>query len=183
MEKIYWVQEWAKIRQDEVVRLPDSFDVHSCFLNSVSRAEFDSVFDEIWNMYVDIYGDIIESPERFGMPLYKTEEYNCFSAQARESRIAPYRPFHLLYNMLISGDHVNGDFIVDVRKFKIVNKVKNIHILFERLSDYGFYFEGLKNYKVINQDITMSYPDNPNLILVLKLIADKADNTDRLEDF
>jgi len=76
MEKIYWVQEWAKIRQDEVVRLPDSFDVHSCFLNSVSRAEFDSVFDEIWNMYVDIYGDIKESPERFGMPLYKTEEYN-----------------------------------------------------------------------------------------------------------
>ena len=69
MEKIYWIHEWAKIRQDEVVRLPDSFNVHSCFLNSISRAEFDSVFKEIWNMYVHIYGDILKAPERFGYTL------------------------------------------------------------------------------------------------------------------
>ena len=73
MEKIYWIQEWAKIRQDEVVRLPDNFNVHSSFLNSISRSEFDSVFKEIWNMFVNIYGDIFTSPETFGMPMYKIE--------------------------------------------------------------------------------------------------------------
>lgn len=183
MEKIYWIHEWAKIRQAEVVRLPDSLNVHNCFLNSISKTEFDSVFREIWNMYVNIYGDILKSPERFGMPLYKIEEYNCFSTQARASRIAPYRPFHLLYNMLITGVYVNGDFIVDNNKFKAINKVKNVHILFERLSDYGFFFEGLKNYNVMNQDITMLYPDNPILMLVLKLMADKAYIMNRLDNF
>jgi len=106
MEQVYWVQEWAKIRQDEVVRLPDNFNVHSCFLNSISKAEFHSVFKELWDLYINIYGDIVKSPERFGMPLYNIEEYNCFSTQARDSRTAPYRPFHLLFNMLISGAYV-----------------------------------------------------------------------------
>ncbi len=183
MEDIYWIHEWAKIRQDEVVRLPDSFDVHSCFLGCISRADFDFTFKEIWNMYVNMYGDIAKSPDIFGMPLYKPEEHNYFSTQARDSRGAAYRPFQVLYNILNTGEFSGGDFIVNINNFKAINKVKNTHIIFERLGDYGFFFEGLKNYKVTNQDITMIYPDNSNFILVLKLMADKAYKTNRLEDF
>ena len=36
-ENIYWIQEWAKVRQDEVVRLPNSFEVHDIFLNHMSK--------------------------------------------------------------------------------------------------------------------------------------------------
>lgn len=44
-------------------------------------------------------------------------------------------------------------------------------------------FEGLKNYKVTNQSILMSYADNTNIMSVLKLMADKAYKTNRLDDF
>jgi len=183
MENIYWIEEWAKIRQDEVVRLPRGFDVHRCFLKHISKSDFEAAFREIWAMYISIYSDIAKVPEDFGMPLYKPEDYNSFTAQARDSRNAAYRPFNLLYNLLISGDFKNGDFTIDAANFKAINKVKNIHILFERLSDYGLFFEGLKNYKVTNQSISMFYPDNTNVIAVLKLMADKTHITNRLNDF
>ncbi|WP_313563477.1 hypothetical protein [Ruminiclostridium cellobioparum] len=183
MENIYWIQEWAKVRQDEVVRLPENFDVHECFLKLVSKADFEIAFREIWGIYTSIYSDIAKFPETFGMPLYKPEDFNCFTTQARDSRNAAYRPFSLLYNLLISGDFQNGDFLIDVTDFKAINKIKNVHHLFKRLGDYGFFFEGLKNYKVTNQRILMFYPDNANIMHVLKLMADKAYITSRLNDF
>lgn len=183
MKNTYWIEEWAKIRQDEVVRLPETFKVHECFIKFISKEDFITAFKEIWDIYINIYGDIAKFPEIFGMPLYKPEDFNYFTKQARDSRSAAYRPFILLYNLLISGDFQNGEFIMDVAKFKSVNKVKNIHILFERLSDYGFLFEGLKNYRVTNQNISMSYNDNANVMFVLKLMADKAYSTNRFEDF
>lgn len=183
MGNIYWIQKWAKVRQDEVIRLPENFKVHDCFLNEMQEADFDFTFREIWDMYINIYGDIAEFPEIFGMPLYKEEDYNCFTKQARDSRSAVYRPFNLLYNLFISGDLSKGALIINVTKFKTINEVKNVHILFERLSDYGFFFEGLNNYKIAKENIYISYPDNPYVLTVLKHMADKAYNTKRLNDF
>lgn len=183
MGNIYWIEEWAKVRQEEVVRLPSDFHIHGCYLKNISKSDFVSAFIEIWDMYISIYGDIYRSPEAFGMPLYKPEEYNCFTVQARDSRTAAYRPFNLLYNLLTSGEFQNGSFIIDVSNFKVINKVKNAHILFERLSDYGIFFEGLKKYKISEKIISMCYPDNENVIPVLKLMADKARIVNRLNDF
>jgi len=183
MENIYWIEEWAKIRQDEVVCLVPEFEIHECFLKNISKEDFEAAFREIWNIYINIYGDIVKIPEAFGMPLYKVEDFNSFTAQARESRSAAYRPFILLYNLLISGDFQRDVFIVDIANFKSINKVKNVHILFEKLSDYGFFFEGLKNYKVTSQSISILYLDNENVLPVLKLMADKAHITNRLDDF
>ncbi|SHI66568.1 hypothetical protein SAMN02745176_00945 [Lutispora thermophila DSM 19022] len=177
------MEEWAKVRQDEVVRLPESFKVHESFLEDISKMDFETSFREIWNMYISIYGDIAKAPQIFGVPLYEIDNYNNFTVQARESRNAPYRPFNLLYNLLISGSFNNGEFIIDINDFKAVNKVKNTNVLFERFNDYGFFFEGLKNYKLSNQNISMFYPDNKNVMPVLKLMADKARITNRLNDF
>lgn len=179
----YYIEEWAEIRQKEVVRFPSEFQVHECFLKNLSEEDFQAAFREIHGMYFSIYGDIARLPQAFGMPLFKAEEFNDFTVQARDSRSAAYRPFNLLYNLLISGDFQNEDFIVDTASFKAINKVKNVHILFERLSDYGLFFEGLKNYKVTGQNIIMSYPDNSKVLQVLKHMADKAHNTNRLNDF
>lgn len=183
VENIYWVQEWAKVRQDEVVRLPDSFEIHDSFLKHISKEEFDSAFKEVWNMFTNIYGNIAEFPETYGMPLHKPLEYNYFTKEARESRSAAYRPIKLLYYLLIAGDLHNGTIVADVNKFKAINDVKNIPIIFERLSDYGFYFDSLKNYKIANESIYMSYPDNVQVLTVLKLMADKAHTTNRINDF
>jgi hypothetical protein len=183
MEDIYWIQEWAKLRQNEVVRLPENFEIHDCFLKHIKRDDFELAFKEMWNIYINIYGDIADFPERFGMPLYKRADYKSFTVQERESRSAPYRPLKLLFNLLISGNLESGNLIIDTNAFKAVNDVKNVHNLFERLSDYGFLFEGLKNFKVTKQNIIVIYPDNANVLVVLKLMADKANKTNRLNDF
>lgn len=183
MQNIYWIQEWAKVRQDEVVRLPENLDVHECFLKLISKADFDAAFREAWELYNSIYADIAKQPEAFGMPLFRSEDYGDFTTQARDSRSAAYRPLHLLYNLLITGDFEDGVFMTATDKFKAMNKVKNVPVLLERLGDYGFFFEGLKNFKPSDQGILMYYPDNANVITVLKLMADKARLTNRLNDF
>lgn len=183
LENIYWVQEWAKVRQDEVVRLPDRFEIHNNFLKHMPKEEFESAFQEVWNTFTNIYGNIAEFPETFRMPLYKSLEYNYSTGEARESRSAAYRPLKLLYYLLIAGNLHNGTIAVDVNEFKAVNDVKNIPIIFERLGDYGFYFDGLKNYKIAGEIIYVSCPDNLQVLTVLKLMADKAHITNRINDF
>lgn len=134
-------------------------------------------------MFYNIYGDIAKRPVIFEMPLYKSEEYTNFTLQARESRNAPYHPFKLLFNLLISGELHNGVLKVDVNRFKVVNDVKNIRVLFERLSDYVFFFEGLNDFNIKKMDVEVSYPDNSNVLAVLKFMADKVHYTNRLTDF
>lgn len=182
-ENIYWIQEWAKVRQDEVVRLPNSFEVHDIFLNHMSKEEFDSAFQEVWDMFTNIYGNIAEFPEIYGMPLHKLLEYKYSTKEARESRSAAYRPLRLLYYLLIAGDLHSRTIIVDLNKFKAINDVRNIPIIFERLSDYGFCFDGLKNYKIASESIHILYPDNTQVLTILKLMADKAHITNRINDF
>lgn len=183
MKNIYWIQEWAKVRQAEVVQLPDSLEIHEGFLRHMSKEDFDSAFKEVWNMFTNIYGDIAEAPETFGMPMHRKEEYLYSTKEAREARSAAYRPIKLLYYLLIASELSTDNIIVEVSKFKAINDVKKLPIIFERLSDYGFYFEGLKDYKITGESISMEYPDNTQVLIVLKLLADKVNKTNRVNDF
>ena len=183
MHDMYWVQEWARVRQKEIVRYPKGFLVHQSYTTMLSKEELFVAFEEVWNLYFEVYGEIIRLPELFGMPLHKIEDLNAFTRQARESRSAPYRPFYLLYNLVLSGEFQNSDFIVDIGKVRERNTIKNQRNIFKALENYGFTFEGLKNGKISKQDITIEYPDNKNVIIVLKYMAEKASATDNLNDF
>lgn len=183
MQDMYWVQEWARVRQKEIVRYPKGFLVHNSYTMMLSKEELTVAFEEIWNLYFEVYGEIALSPEVFGMPLHKFEDYNSFTRQARESRSAPYRPFHLLYNLFLSGEFQKSDFIVDIREVRERNAVKNQRNIFNAFENFGFIFDGLKNGKISKQNITIEYPDNKNVIIVLKTMAEKANATDKFNDF
>jgi len=84
--------------------------------------------------------------------------------------------------------------IVSIDKYKGINpppkyltgfnqKVLKPHLLFNKLAEFGFVFEGLKNNKVTDNDIVISYPDNTTVLLLFKMLADKVHNTNRLGDF
>ncbi len=182
MSGLYWVNEWAKIRQDEVIRLPGEFFVHGDFLKNIDRADFVSAFRQVWEIFVSAYGEMAKSPEAFGLPLVKPEEHDYFSLEARESRNAPHRFFTLLYNIFICGEINGGELAVDADRFKKINKVKNSRALLEKLCDYGFELMGLKSLAVTG-DFRLAYPDNANVPAVLKLMADKAESARRLKDF
>jgi hypothetical protein len=179
----YWICDWAKLRQDEVIQLPDDYKIHQDFSKQMSEDDVKSAFSQIHSIFVNIYGDITKFPEEFCMPLHLKDKYRFFSQQWRDSGNAPYRPFMLLYYLFISGEVENQTIKVSSDKFKKMNTVKQIHSLFKKLEDYGFHFEGLKNYKLSKDDITISYSDNAAILLVLKILADKAFNTNRIGDF
>lgn len=190
----YWVSIWAKFRQDEIVRISGNYKIHKDFLLEKNENEIRTAFTQINSLFVNILGDIAESPEEFGMPLYEKERFRQFSQEWRDSGQAPYRPFVLLYNLFTSGYIHNNSVYVSNEKYRNIKplpkylsgidlKVKNQHLLFNKLTDYGFYFEGLKNAKVTGKDIIINYPDNTILLYLFKMLADKAGNTKHLMDF
>lgn len=191
----YWVSEWAQRRIDELISVPADYIVHSDFLNYMDKDEIKKAFTELNNLFYEIYKDIALCPESFGMPLNPKNEFRIYSKEWRDSGDAPYRPFILLYNLFSCGTiQDNHSICVSAEKYRalrippkylsgIDQKVRNQNILFNKLIEYGFFFEGLKNNRVSTADVIITYPDNDLILILLKLLTDKARKTDRISDF
>ena len=174
----YLVSEWALIRRNELVDIPGQFEIHPDFLQTLSHEEFESAYREIGEMFYRMYSDIADAPERFGLPLYKTDEYDYFSNQAREARNAPRNLFYFMFWLFACGDFKGNVFITDTAQVRKMNKAKKTNLLLEALCDYGFVFDGIKKYSLASGDyLEIDYPDNKNVIKVLSAVARKVNNT------
>ena len=194
MTNNYWVHDWAMFRRDEIIRIPQEYNIHKDFTVYAGEDDVKAAFSQLNSLCSDIYGDIAQSPEDFGMPMHLKDEYRVFSKQWNDSGQAPYRPFILLYHLFICGDISGNAITVSTEKFRgykpppkhlsgIEQKITNPHLLFNKLADYGFVFEGLRSGKPASSEIVISYPDNADLLILFKLLADKARNTNHLADF
>ena len=178
MEETYLVSEWALIRRNELVDIPDQFVIHPDFLQTLSCEEFESAFRDIRAMFYQMYSDMAESPQRFGLPLYKTDEYHYFSNQAREARTVPWNLFYLMLWLFAYGDLKGNVFITDTEQVRKMNKAKKTNLLLEALCDYGFVFGGIKKYSLTSaNELEIEYPDNQNVIKVLSAVAKKVTDT------
>lgn len=174
----YLVSEWALIRRNELVDIPDQLAIHPDFLQTLSHEEFESAFREIGAMFYRMYSDIADAPQKFGLPLYQTEEYDYFSNQAREARAVPRNLFYLMLWLFACGDFKENVFITDTAQVRKWNKAKKTNQLLEAMCDYGFVFGGIKKYSLSSgDDLEIDYPDNQNVIKVLSLVAKKVKNT------
>ncbi|MDE7352222.1 MAG: hypothetical protein K2O06_04145 [Acetatifactor sp.] len=172
------VSEWALIRRNELVDIPDQFVIHPDFLQTLSREEFESAFRDIRAMFYRMYSDMAESPQRFGLPLYKTDEYHYFSNQAREARTVSWNLFFLMLWLFAYGDLKENVFITDTEQVRKMNKAKKTNRLLEALCDYGFVFGGIKKYSLTSANkLEIEYPDNQNVIKVLSAVAKKVTDT------
>ena len=194
MSSNFWIYHWAKFRRAEVVQVPEEYEIHPDYLTIANKNEIRSAFSELNALYQSIFDGIIQSPEEFGMPIYEKDSYRWFSSEWRDSGTAPFRPFVLLYNLLISGQTTDQGIFVPIENYNNVKsvsrnlngstmKVRNTHFLFDKLADYGFAFDGLSKNKTTKEDIVIYYPDNLVLLSLLKILADKANKTGRLFDF
>jgi len=198
----YYVSERALLRKAEIIDLPEDFIIHSDYLQILDKDKIISVVKNIRQMFVDIYQDIADYPERFKMPMIEiiAEERTKTGAppaKALSSKWAPFRFFDVLINILISGQLENGVLVVKTpgkiieankthKMIKAVDhKLQNIDALYSQFDRYGLFLEGLKNYKFAKDtvQVTLSYPDDPDFLTVLKWMADKAHNFDRRRDF
>jgi len=189
-----WVSHFAERRRDQLIRIPPDYPIHPAFTPLADEEELRAAFARLHALCELIYQGMEENPEVFGLPLYAKEDYRNFSQQCRDAAQAVYRPFILLFNLFTCGETEDCAVSTSAAKFKAVKprpksespvdeKIANLPILFQRLTDCGFVFEGLKNNKVTNMDIIISYPDDALLLRLWKMLADKAKNTDCLLDF
>lgn len=178
MGDAYLVSKWALIRRNELVDIPDQLEIHPDFLQRLSHEEFESAFKEIGAMFHQIYSDMADAPQKFGLPLYKTDEYDYFSNQAREARSAPWNPFYFLYCLFACGSFQGEVFLTDTAKVRKINKAQKTSLLLEALCEYGFVFEGIKKYSLSSGAyLEIDYPDNRNILEVLSAVAQKVKNT------
>jgi hypothetical protein len=181
MENQYHINEWARVRRDELVDIPEELEIHPDFLETIDLEEFGPAFRTVWDLFYRIYDDTSKNPEAFSMPLFRIDEYPYGSTQARQSRKAPWHPIDLLYYLALSSNIHNTFMHVNVKKFNEINTVKKIHTLLKPLADHGFSFIGLNNYKIPKgmDSFLIEYPDDPNVLTVLQLVAWKASNVGR----
>lgn len=174
MKDTYLVSKWALIRRNELVDVPDKLEIHADFLRNLSQEDVESAFRDIWDIFYQIYSDMVASPENFGLPLYKIDEYNYFSKEAREARTAPWNLFYLLLCLFACGGYEGSVFVVDTAEVRRVNKAKKTNLLLKVLCDYGFVFEGIKKFSLSSSNrMEIDYPDNRNIIEVLSMVAKK----------
>lgn len=174
MKDTYIVSKWALIRRNELVDVPDKLEIHSDFLGKLSQEEVESAFRHIRDIFCQIYTDMAISPEAFGLPLYKIDECNYFSKEAREARTAPWNLFYLLLYLFAFGEYEGGVFIVDTAEVRKIIKAKKTNLLLKVLCDYGFVFEGINKFRLSSSNrMGIDYPDNRNILDVLSMTAKK----------
>lgn len=173
------ISKWALIRRNELVDLPERITIHKDFLGELSEEEFEYSFRQIHELFYRIYTDMAEHPEFFGLSMYRLDECDYFSKEAREVRIAPWKPFYLLLELFAWGELRNGIIAVEMATFRELNQVKKTDALIRALEDYGFVFVGTKNGKLppAGSVLEIDYPDNRNILVVLSLTAKKVMNT------
>ncbi|MEG0692746.1 MAG: hypothetical protein RR444_06665, partial [Oscillospiraceae bacterium] len=118
MNTNYWSSHFAKRHQDQMIKYPNDFKIHSDFLQGSNEDEIRAVFARIHTIYFQIQDDISKSPDEFGMPLYSKDEYHNFSQQCRDCEQATFRPFVLLYHLFICSEINEKTLIVSTEKFK-----------------------------------------------------------------
>ncbi len=173
MEK-YMVSKWALVRRNELVDVPERIKIHKDFLADLPEEEFAYSFRLLHELFYQMYTDMAEEPERFGLPLYGMD-VDYFSKEARETRTAPWKLSVLLLELFALGELRNGVLAVNMAQFREKNQVKKPDALIRVLAEYGFAFAGVKNGKLppTGSMVEVDYPDNRNHLLVLSLVAKK----------
>ncbi len=184
----YWIERWAQLRKKELISYPNEYPIHDVYKTICTKEELESGFEELHEILMHCYDDILSDPAGMLLPLYDMNEYDYFSKEARASREESYKYAKVFYVLGYSGElKQSGELCIQADKLKEqckALKITNIGGFLNKLGNYGIIAEGLVNGKIkSNTDITISYPDNRNVITALYILAVKSNNTDRFKDF
>lgn len=125
-----------------------------------------------------------EEPEYFSFPVYETGEHDYFSKEEQEVRKKPWDIFLLLLALMTNGVMKENAVIISVPDLQRSCKIKNIPVYIKILEDYGFTFQGLKNGKLpkMEETISLEYPDNNAVLVLLYLVANKVTSVQLSEE-
>ena len=188
MEMNYWIERWAQLRKKELMAYPRTFPIHYVYQAICSREELTRGFQELHEIFMQCCADIVNDPRGMLLPVYAMSEYDYFSKEARASREDSYKYAKIFYVLGYTGElDQAGELLIQAGKLKAqckLLKITNIHVFLNVLSNYGIVTEGLVNGKIKSSTtITVSFPDDKNVIAALHILAVKAARTDRFKDF
>lgn len=184
----YWIERWSELRKKEIISYPKEFPIHSVYQKMYTGEALKNGFGELQEIFFEIYEDILVDPVEMLLPTYDMNEYGYFSKEARLSREESYKYAKVFYVLGYTGKlRENGELCIQVNQLKEQCKslkITNISALLNVLNNYGIVVEGLTNGKIKNDTkITILFPDNKNVIIVLHILAVKSRNTNRFHDF
>ena len=180
-----YVKLWAKRCRDDLADIPQDFNIHKDFLYYIDKEDFDYAFRYMRSLLSKMLEDISVTPEKFKFPLISSDVHSYSDTKGLEARTIPWRPMELLYNISLFSRYENKCLTVDAQNFLSVNKVPNHQNIFKALTEYGFVFTSLNNFKVTKNtaDFTAEFYDCPDLLYVMNNIAKKANKNNRRIDF
>lgn len=172
------IEKWAQIRGNELVDIPEKYEIHKDYLHEISEQNFRKAFEEIGTLFSNIYIDQAEHPEDYGIPLYRETEHSYFSKEAREVRSSPWKFFYFLLYLFATGkenDKKMEVFLEEVKQeyrfYRSKDASKYLNICqkngFDVIEEYG--------------QLLIQYPQNPDVIIVLSEIAKKVKHAQLLD--
>ena len=184
----YWIERWSQLRKKELMFYPNDFPIHDVYKKISAYEELKSGFKELHEIFTHCYEDIISNPAEMLLPTYDMNEYGYCSKEERLSREESFKYAKVLYVLGYSGElRQTGELCIEVNKLKEqckALKITNINAFLNMLGNYGIVTEGLVNGKLKSDtNITVSYPDNKNVITALHSFAVKSNSANRLKDF
>lgn len=184
----YWIERWSQLRKKELMWYPNEFPIHDVYKAICTREELKSGFDELHEIFAHCYEDILNDPADMLLPIYSMNDYGYFSKEARASREESYKYAKIFYVLGYSGElSPNGELHIRADKLKEqckALKITNLGAFLNKLEIFGLKIEGLVNGKIkSNAEITVSYPDNKNVMAALYVLSVKSNNTDSFKDF
>lgn len=165
MKHRYCCQNAAQNYLHHIIPVPDDVDVNPDCLFGIERHEFICGLKELTDIIKRIYGDMIEVPSEYGMPLVDDIVYVPPNPKAADSEYAVNRVVTILFILVQSGELSDNGIMVDKDKFKAMLKEKRsryfkiskANMILDKLREFGFVFE-------YNQ---FTYPDNYRVIRAL----------------
>jgi hypothetical protein len=174
MELLYYEQLRARDYKNLMLKTKDDFPVCDDYLQGLEKVDFINAYKKLHEIYVRFYSDMERSTEAFGLPLAEIAKYPPNTPKAQQTKI--YQIPAMLHCLVVSGKFGNGMFSVDANK--LLSQIKSYKIskkelLLNRLSGYGFFISDWDGKNFTSDTFTFEYPDNPNILLVIRAVARK----------
>ena len=146
-------------KRKEVMRLiPDDVKINPKHLNGIANNQFIKCFRELQQLILSIYSDIEEKPFEWGYPDTHV------TGDAANNRMSVF-----FLNLFVFSKYAND--VLTVKYFDLKTH-KKIEMIFDKLTDLGFVFEG---YDKKAESFTVSYSKNPSVLKVANIYANSQD--------
>ncbi|MCL1822980.1 MAG: hypothetical protein FWG44_02135 [Oscillospiraceae bacterium] len=150
--------------------------VCSEYLAGISEKRFYKAINDLRKIFSDYYKKAENDPASLNLPLFEVEKYRGCSAEGRAGNTAllnfPAAVFAVSLCAFVSNNALVVD-IAELRKKFTELKSKRLPEQLDLLADFGFIIEGFNRKLKKSGEFTITYPDNPDLLIVLTALGDK----------